>query len=185
MKKLIIALSLFGLALTGWFVYLSQQSAESVARVPVITVMDILHASDLQEGVKEAVKKQDDKAVKEWLDKALYVAEEAELARSDIEYLGSVQAEEYVIFNANRALFNEAFEQRYYRLEGMDDLKTQYPQAKDLFAKAEALLAKRDSIVENIATTLANGDAPGKAEIQQAKRMWQERYQHNLSSEGE
>lgn len=184
MKKLIAAFAILVVAIAGWFVYLSH-SSNTQSQVPVITVMDILHASDLQEGIKSAVENKDQKAFEEWLGKAKEVARQAALPESDLHYLESSQAEEYLRFNASRALFNDAFEQRFYRLEGIGDLKAQYPQARDLFPQAEALLVKRDAIVKSIATTLANGDDPSQEDMEKARQMWQERYRQNQETPGE
>ncbi|MBU3022654.1 hypothetical protein [Aestuariibacter sp. A3R04] len=176
MKKigLIIVPVLF--VVGGYFIYLSDESA-SHESVPVITVMDILHASDLAEGVKVAVKQGDSDAVSGWLMKAREVAEVAGLSENDMAYLASQKARDYVIFNAKRRLFNEAFETRYLALEGIGDLKETYPEAVDLFPKAEALLAKRDTIISQIALTLSNGQTPGSSDIAAAKLLWQQRYQ--------
>ncbi|QJR79519.1 hypothetical protein CA267_001260 [Alteromonas pelagimontana] len=177
MKKLVVAIVLVLVAAGGWLTYLSHTSAvDESANVPVITVMDILHASDLSEGIKHAVKANDDEALTQWLKKAREVGKAADLPEKQLDYLTSQQAKNYVTFNAKRDLFNESFEKRFYQLKGIEDLKKQYPEAKDLFPNAEALLNKRDTIVKSIATTLSNGSAPSEAEMEEARKLWQERY---------
>ncbi|WP_414830603.1 hypothetical protein [Alteromonas sp. H39] len=177
MKGVIAVLVVVALAVAGWFIYLSQNSSsEENTQVPVITVMEILHASDLQEGIKDAVSENDQQAINDWLDKARHVGEQAALSDSDTAYLASEQAREYVIFNAKRALFNEKFETRYLNLRGIDDLKQAYPEARDLFPRAETLLQKRDDIIERIAQTLAGTEAPDEEHIREAQTMWKARY---------
>ena len=177
MKGVIAALVVVALAVAGRFIYLSQSSSsEENTQVPVITVMEILHATDLQAGIKRAVSENDNQAIDDWLDKARNVGEQAALSKSDMAYLSSGQAREYVIFNAKRALFNEKFETRYLNLRGIDDLKQAYPEAKDLFPRAETLLQKRNDIIERIAQTLAGGDAPDEEHIREAQAMWKARY---------
>ncbi|NMH58760.1 hypothetical protein [Alteromonas ponticola] len=183
MKRVaLIGLLILALSVVGWFGWLSRDSAYEEV-VPVITVMDILHASDLQEGIKQGVLEDDPDQVEYWLEKARDVAKEAKLPESDLAYLNSRQAKEYVKFNAKRTLFNDEFEQRFYTLQGIESLKDKYPEAKDLFANAERLLAKRDQIVMNIASTLSDGAQPGPAEIKKAKSMWMERYQQQTQNE--
>lgn len=177
MKGVIAVLVVVALAVAGRFIYLSQSSSsEENTQVPVITVMEILHATDLQAGIKRAVSENDNQAIDDWLDKARNVGEQAALSKSDMAYLSSGQAREYVIFNAKRALFNEKFETRYLNLRGIDDLKQAYPEAKDLFPRAETLLQKRNDIIERIAQTLAGGDAPDEEHIREAQAMWKARY---------
>lgn len=183
MKGVIAVLVVVALAVAGRFIYLSQSSSsEENTQVPVITVMEILHATDLQAGIKRAVSENDNQAIDDWLDKARNVGEQAALSKSDMAYLSSGQAREYVIFNAKRALFNEKFETRYLNLRGIDDLKQAYPEAKDLFPRAETLLQKRNDIIERIAQTLAGGDAPDEEHIREAQAMWKARYREQQQS---
>lgn len=175
MKKALVVLALFIVILVGWFSYLSTSAIngeEELSSVPVITVMDILHARDLQAGVKQAVKANDSEAINGWLEQALSVAKAASLSQHDIDYLSSSQAYDYLVFNAKRQLFNDAFEARYYALEDISDLQTQYPEAKDLYERAEQLIEKRDAIIFQIATALSNNDAPTEIELEEAKKQW-------------
>jgi hypothetical protein len=162
-------------AIAGWFVYLAEdtnQRDQASAQVPVITLMEILHASDLQAGVKEAVKNGDKDAINQWMDQAQVVAEAGHLAQTHIEYLDSQQAYDYVVFNAKRQLFNEAFEARYYALEDMGNLKDEYPEAYDLFERTEALLEKRDAIIVQMAQALSGTNPPSDAALNEAKQRW-------------
>ncbi len=175
MNKAVIALAVIAIGVVGYFIWLSDESA-SEKPVPVITVMDILTASDLAGGVKQAVVNDDSDLVNEWLNKGYEVGEQAGLSKKDLAYLESDQAREYVIFNAKRDLFNEAFEKRYQQLEPIDDLKAEYPEAKSMFAKADAIIKKRDDIIEKIALTLAEGQEVTAQHREAAKKLWQERY---------
>ena len=59
MKKALVVLAIIVAATFSWFAYLSVDADnrdQDAAQVPLITVMEILHASDLQQGVKQAVK---------------------------------------------------------------------------------------------------------------------------------
>tara|TARA_R110002126_G_scaffold269_1_gene1416 strand:+ start:11288 stop:11926 length:639 start_codon:yes stop_codon:yes gene_type:complete len=162
-------------AIAGWFVYLAEdtnQRDQASAQVPVITLMEILHASDLQVGVKEAVKNGDKDAINQWMEQAQVVAEAGHLAQTHIEYLDSQQAYDYVVFNAKRQLFNEAFEARYYALEDMGNLKDEYPEAYDLFERTEALLEKRDAIIVQMAQALSGTNPPSDAALNEAKQRW-------------
>jgi hypothetical protein len=162
-------------AIAGWFVYLAEdtnQRDQASAQVPVITLMEILHASDLQAGVKEAVKNGDKDAINQWMEQAQVVAEAGHLAQTHIEYLNSQQAYDYVVFNAKRQLFNEAFEARYYALEDMGNLKDEYPEAYDLFERTEALLEKRDAIIVQMAQALSGTNPPSDAALNEAKQRW-------------
>lgn len=135
--------------------------------------MELLHASDLQAGVKQAVENNDYAAIDGWIAQAVDVGKAASLSQQDLDYLHSTHAREYVIFNAKRQLFNQEFEQRYYALDDIASLKTKYPEAKDLFPRAEALLAKRDAIIRQIAETLSGETPPSEAALKEAETQWQ------------
>ena len=175
-KKALVALSIVVLAAAAWLVFLSNHAynkADESAQVPLITVMELLHASDLQAGVKQAVENNDYAAIDGWIAQAVEVGKAASLSQQDIDYLHSNHAREYVIFNAKRQLFNQEFEQRYYALEDIASLKTKDPEAKDLFPRAETLLSKRDAIIRQIAETLSGETPPSEAALKEAETQWQ------------
>ena len=102
-KKALVALSIVVLAAAAWLVFLSNHAynkADESAQVPLITVMELLHASDLQAGVKQAVENNDYAAIDGWIAQAVEVGKAASLSQQDIDYLHSNHAREYVIFNA-------------------------------------------------------------------------------------
>ncbi|TPV55363.1 hypothetical protein FJ444_16810 [Aestuariibacter sp. GS-14] len=139
----------------------------------------ILHASDLMAGVKVAIKQQDEQALQAWQQKAVDVAKAAELSEQDIEFIASNEGLEYLQFHANRALFNDELLQRYHSLSGIDDLKAQYPQAQDLFAKADNMIAQRDAIINEIAIELGGVNPPEKVALEEARRLWLQRFTSN------
>lgn len=101
MKKLLIALGAIIVVTAGYLAWLSHDSAADTSQVPapVITTDDILNASDLADGVKQAVADGNEKAIDGWLRKGQNVAEQAGLSERDIDYLTSDKARDYVTFN--------------------------------------------------------------------------------------
>ena len=175
MKKALVVLAVVIVAVFSWFTYLSldaDKRDQNAAEVPLITVMEILHASDLQEGVKQAVKDENLEVVDSWMAQAREVGQAANLSSEDMDYLNSETAKDYVIFNAKRQLYNEAFEARYYALEEVETLKEQYPEAKDLFARTDALIEKRDAIIQQIAVAISGSEQPDEAALKEAREQW-------------
>ena len=167
--------------LTGgliWFAKLADSPAPAshVQSEPAISRQQILHATDLVAGVKKAVATHDDAAIDQWLGKALELAKVAGLAQQDIAYLQSPAAKNYVVFHAKRSLFNDAFEQAYYAIEDIEPLKTDYPEAQDLFDKADQLVRQRNKLIEQIAQELAQGKAVNDEYLKEAQRQWQQRF---------
>ena len=175
MKKALVVLAVVIVAVFSWFTYLSldaDQRDQSAAEVPLITVMEILHASDLQEGVKQAVKNNNAEQVDSWMEQAREVGQAAKLSSEDMDYLASETAKDYVVFNAKRQLYNEAFEARYHALEDVESLKAQYPEAKDLFPRTDALIEKRDAIIQQIAVAISGSEQPDEAALEEARKQW-------------
>ena len=175
MKKALVVLAVVIVAVFSWFTYLSldaDKRDQNAAEVPLITVMEILHASDLQEGVKQAVKNNNAEQVDSWMEQAREVGQAAKLSTEDMDYLASETAKDYVVFNAKRQLYNEAFEARYYALEDVESLKAQYPEAKDLFPRTDALIEKRDAIIQQIAVAISGSEQPDEAALQEARKQW-------------
>jgi len=177
-NKTLVVLLFCIIVVASYFTYLSdasQERAEDAAYVPVITVMDILHASDLQSGIKQAVEQEDSDKIDEWISQALVVANEAKLPATDITYLQSDAARDYLVFNAKRQLFNDAFEKQYYTLGGIEALKERYPEAQDLFKRAQTLLDKREQIIYQIAMTVSGSQTPTQQDIQNARDIWMDK----------
>ena len=183
-KKIIIVIGLILLAVAGFWQfngYDEPATAEydEAELVSMAFRQQILHASDLVSGMATAVKNNDQAAIEQWQQKAVEVAKAAELTDSDITFISSEKGRDYLVFHAKRALFNEAFEQHYYQLKGIDALKTKYPEARDLFAEADRLIAARDAIIMDIAQELSDTETPDEANIKQAKALWQERFRQS------
>jgi hypothetical protein len=163
-----------------WFGKLADDSvadtAPATVNAPVISRQQILHATDLVAGVKQAVAKDDNAVIDNWLTKAIELAKTAQLPPEDIAYLQSSAAKNYVVFHAKRSLFNDAFEQAYYAIEDIEPIKVDYPEAQDLFAKADQLVMDRNSIIQQIAAELATGNAVDDEHLSQAKVLWQQRF---------
>lgn len=182
MKKALAVVVFLVVAIALWFSYLSfdaDQRDKAASEVPLVTVMEILHASDLQQGVKDAVKSNDEATVDSWMTQAQQVGEVANLSEEDMQYLMSDTARDYVVFNAKRQLYNEEFAARYYSLESVESLKEKYPEAKDLFVRTDALIQKRDNIIKQIAVALSGDENPSEAMLEQARKQWLQQAQKN------
>ena len=177
--KVLVALVI--VLLTGsliWFAKLadSPASGSQILVEPAISRQQILHATDLVAGVKQAVANNDDAGVEAWLTKARELAKVAGLEQQDMAFLQSAAAKNYVVFHAKRSLFNDAFEQAYYAIEDIEPIKTDYPEAQDLFDKADQLVRQRNKLIEQIAQELAQGKAVNDEYLKQAQRQWQQRF---------
>ncbi|MDU0355342.1 hypothetical protein RS130_16790 [Paraglaciecola aquimarina] len=132
MKYIVGMMIALSLGATIWFMtHLSQTPDISKTNSqPVISRQDILNATDLKAGIKQAVQNNNNDAIDVWLEKASDLAVEAGLDHEDIQYLQSELAAKFVVFRAKRSLFNDAIEQAYYAIEDITVIKEQYPEAQ-------------------------------------------------------
>lgn len=182
MKVVITALIVVMLAGLIWYNNDTNDAQTYAPHQPVISRQDILNASDLVDGVKQALINQDDDAIDGWLDKAEDLAQEADLPAEDVDYITSENARKYVIFLAKRQLFNDAVEQAYYTLFDIDAIKAQYPEAQDLYSKADDLIAQRNKILEKIASEIAQGQTLNDDFRRQALAMWKQRFADKIKT---
>ena len=120
MKKAGLLIGLVAVCVIGYFIYLSDTSSESET-VPVITVMDILHATDLQAGIKQAVIENDSEALATWMEKAAHVGEQAGLAANDMAYLNSQRSIDYVKRTDRKTRANHLTDCRYVFTRAITD----------------------------------------------------------------
>jgi hypothetical protein len=187
MKVLLAVFLLIAASGLIWFTNQSDEAALSTesTQLPVISRQEILEASDLVAGIKQAVKQNNDKAIERWLEKAADLAKTAGLPQQDINYLQSDKAKNYLLFGAKRSLFNEAVEQAYYALDDIETVKNRYPEAQDLFADADKLISARASIIRQIATELAAGLQPEEQTLNAAGKLWKQRFAQQAPVERE
>ncbi|MCV2885187.1 hypothetical protein OE749_10840 [Aestuariibacter sp. AA17] len=117
---------------------------------PSISYIDILHNPEFKHGIMQAVSAKDDALLKSLQAKALEIAEAANLSEQEISLFAGTKGEGFIRFHGSRFLFWQNVEQRYRNLTDIEDLKTQYPQAQDLFSKADALLEKRNDLLSQM-----------------------------------
>lgn len=109
-------------------------------------------------------------------------AEKLGFSDSQLSFLASEPLLDYLRYHAKREMFNAAVNQAYINLERIDDIKAQYPEARDLFKDAEQLIIRRNQLIEQIALSLANQEGlsvPTKAHFQEAATLWRQKMAHS------
>lgn len=184
-KRAIIAACLvLSFAASGWVTYRYWPPATSDAPPSTISVYDILNADDFVDAAIVSLSSRDASALDEVFERALSVAREAGLDDAELAYLQSEQASEYVLFRAKRESYWRTVEQYYRELLPLAPLQQMYPEAQDLFAKADELERSRAKMLLDIASALASPEAPSQVHHEEAKRLWRERHQSTASQSG-
>ncbi|WP_051275234.1 hypothetical protein [Aestuariibacter salexigens] len=182
MMKVVVAVVVVIIIATFTFWPDAQQpvATDPVAQ-PAITLDQILSASDLELAARQTAESNQPQALSDALALAAQVATEAGLSQRDIDYLKSGQAKEYLLFKARRQLFFEQFEAHYYALMPIEELKKVYPEAQDLFERAEQLIAQRDQQILQIAEEMADNETQTESYLQLARQQWLEELGRNMT----
>ncbi|WP_343861731.1 hypothetical protein [Aliiglaciecola litoralis] len=145
-------------------------SSQSITE-PKFSYLDILQNDEFKDGMQKAVMDSDIELAKTLQAKAIEIANAAQLPDAEIQILSDERGLNYMLFLAKRQLFIAAFERRYLALEGIQDIKLIYPEAQNLFARSDALIAQRDQMINDIAKEMAGGNDIGDY-LQKAKDQW-------------
>ncbi len=140
---------------------------------PLLTLDELLNASDFQAGIKQSVLNDDSTALKDWQDQLLAVAKEVHLAPSDVKRISGQQGLLFIEFEAKKQLFNEEFIERFMNFQSIDDLIQKYPYLTGVHKRAQSLIDARDVAIERAATMLSEEGIEGDA-TQQARAQWQD-----------
>lgn len=140
---------------------------------PLLTLDELLNASDFQAGIKQSVLNDDNMALKDWQDQLLAVAEEVHLAPSEVKRISGQQGLVFIEFEAKKQLFNDEFIELFMNFQSIDDLIKKYPYLTGVHKRAQSLIDARDAAIESAATMLSEEGIEGDA-TQQARAQWQD-----------
>jgi hypothetical protein len=140
---------------------------------PLLTLDELLNASDFQAGIKQSVLNDDSAALKDWQEQLLAVAKEVHLASSDVKRISGQQGLLFIEFEAKKQLFNDEFIELFMTFQSIDELIQKYPYLTGVHKRAQSLIDARDLAIERAATMLSEEGIKGDA-IQQARTQWQD-----------
>lgn len=141
---------------------------------PLIGMTDVLNNPEFKEGIQQAVRENDEALMADLQDKAIEIAQVAGFNDSQMKLLEGEQGKNYLSFNAKRQLFMQAFSLAYKQLDDIEPLKKRYPEARDLFAKADELIAKREADLIAAAKELAGSESDYQGYLEQAREQWRQ-----------
>ncbi|MBF7072967.1 hypothetical protein ISG33_06090 [Glaciecola sp. MH2013] len=139
----------------------------------LLSLSELLSASDLQEGIKQAYTQNDRDLYLYWQEQALLVAVEARLSQKDIALLSSEQGLRFLEYQAKKLIFNEEFVKRLLEFESLDTLINQFPHLEALHNKAEMLVEQRDALVSKAMIVLQEDGFEGDVQAE-ARRQWRD-----------
>ena len=163
-----------------WFT--QPRQLESSVSPSGVTMTQLLSVPEVTEKALFSVVEDNPKILLEVQAELVETAEKLGFSDSQLSFLASGPLLDYLRYHAKREMFNAAVHHAYINLENIDDIKAQYPEAKDLFKEAEQLIIRRNQLIEQIALSLANQDGlpiPTKAHFQEAATLWRQKMAHS------
>ncbi len=162
--------------MSGYWFSTSRHLVVEEEAAPIISVQDILNTHDFMDAALTYHQQGDVEPLTAVFAAAQALAQEAGLDEQALVYLRSSEAREYVLFRAKREQFWREVERHYRELLPMAPLHARFPEASDLFAKADALEQSREQTLAAIAAVLAAPEEPTAIHHAKAERLWQERH---------
>lgn len=139
-----------------------------------ISYLDILENPEFNQKMTEAVLENDIAAMEILQNRAIEIANVAGLASAQMELLVGERGLHFIVFRVKRQIFTDLFSEHYMQLKPISEIKFRYPEAQDLFAKADQLIHQRDESIKNIAIELSS-ETDYLSYLQQAKIQWLDR----------
>lgn len=151
---------------------LSSNELLSSQELPLLTLYELLNASDVKQALSLAATNNDEKLLLEWQETLLQAADEVNLAQSERSLLKGEQGLKYLAFQGMKSNYQAAFERAFVAFEDVDEVYRAYPAFEDLHERSSRLVAQRDALIESVAGELKQQKFDGDA-LQEAKRQWQ------------
>lgn len=174
---------LFGIVIlalvTGLLFYGADESEPQIETAesnipPSISYLDILNNPEFKSKMVSATRENNTDTLAELQEKAVQIGKAANLSPDEMALLSGEKGLRFMQFRAKRDMFLEEFTNHYNQLLPINTLKSRYPEAADMFDKADSMIAERDDNIIRIARQLAGTDNV-EPFLSQARQQWKDR----------
>jgi len=139
---------------------------------PLLTLSELLNASDVRNALSSAAAKNDDALLIEWQNKLLKAADEVNLSSSEKKRLEGELGLKYLAFQGMKFNYQTAFQRAFVSFESVDEVYSAYPAFKNLHERSSRLVEQRDALIASVADELSEQGFDGDVH-EEAKRQWQ------------
>jgi len=182
-KRILIVCAFFVAACTGEQHEKPQenppQAVSEPAAKPLLTLQELLQASDVQVALAQAAREDDKEALEYWQKSLLSVADEVKLLKSERQLIEGPQGLKFLAFQGMKTNYQNEFERAFFDFEDVQAVYEKYPAFQDAHAQSKILVQKRDALIENVAAELIASGFEGDA-TEEARKQWQVYAAENL-----
>lgn len=150
-----------------------EQAQELQAPTPLLTLSELLAASDLQDALAKAAEQGDKQVLTEWQNMLLEAADEVNLAQNERKLITGEQGLVFLEFQGMKVNYQRAFEEAFFNFGDVDAVYEKYPAFQQMHARSKQLVAERDALIASIAEELKQRNLEGDV-VEQAKTQWQQ-----------
>lgn len=140
--------------------------------IPLLTLSELLSASDVKVGLSTAAANNDEELLLEWQKTLLAAAQEVNLLDNEKNLIEGDQGLNYLAFQGMKLNYQTAFHKAFVSFEDLDEVYKAYPAFQDLHQRSSQLVEQRDALIEAVAKDLQSQNFDGDA-YAEAKRQWQ------------
>ena len=140
--------------------------------IPLLSLSELLSASDVKEGLSFAVANGDEPLLMEWQAMLLDAAEEVNLLETERALIRGEQGLKYLAFQGMKLNYQRAFEKAFVSFSDIEEVYKAYPAFQDLHKRSSRLVEERDALINAVANELKQQNFEGDA-YAEAKRQWQ------------
>jgi hypothetical protein len=145
---------------------------EANQTLPLLSLNELLSASDVKEGLATAAANNDETLLREWQETLLNAASEVNLLEAEKVLLRGEQGLKYLSFQGMKLNYQTAFEQAFVSFADVDEVYRAYPAFQNLHERSSRLVEQRDALIEAVASDLKEQNFEGDV-YAEAKRQWQ------------
>lgn len=146
---------------------------------PLLTLQELLQASDVQVALAQAAREDDKEALKYWQKSLLSVADEVNLLKSERRLIEGPQGLKFLAFQGMKTNYQNEFERAFFDFEDVQAVYDKYPAFEDAHAQSKVLVQKRDALIDSVAAELIDSGFKGDA-VEEARTQWQAYAADNL-----
>ncbi|MFT6268239.1 MAG: hypothetical protein ACJAVV_001044 [Alphaproteobacteria bacterium] len=144
----------------------------SAENAPLLTLQELLGASDVKQAIAEAAATKNIEALTLWQETLMSAAREVNLAANELALIRGEQGLRYLEFQGMKTNYQNAFEYAFVEFEDVNKVYADYPAFENLHKRSMSLVKQRDELVTKVAEELKTSGFEGNT-VEEAKRQWQ------------
>lgn len=158
---------------------LSPPDMQSKEAVPLLSLQELMNASDVTFGLSQAAKKKDKDALVYWQNELLEAADEVNLLASERKLIAGQQGLIFLEFQGMKTNYKQEFEAAFFDFGDVEAVYAKYPAFENAHAQSRELVLKRDQLINTVAKELTRQSFDGDV-LQEAQRQWQNYASNNM-----